>query len=229
MNIETSVFESERRTTADDVFDRLHSDIVNLRLLPGAKLSEVDVARQSDVSRQPVREAFIRLNNMSLVQVRPQKATRVCKISIRDILNARFIRTAVEVEVVRRACAAVNAENLLSLEANLARQKAAIAENGGNRFHDLDYEFHRLMCLAANCEFAFKTIAENKSHVDRLCLLSLANAEDRSELYQDHSNIFKALVLRDEAAIVELTRIHFLRLDVTLANAREKYGHYFED
>lgn len=229
MNIEASGFEGERRTTADDVFERLHSDIVNLRLLPGTKLSEVEVAKRSDVSRQPVREAFIRLNNMSLVQVRPQRATRVRKISIRDILNARFIRTAVEVEVVRRACLAVNAENLLNLEANLSKQKAAVAENDGNRFHDLDYEFHRLMCLAANCEFAFKTIAENKSHVDRLCLLSLANADDRGVLYQDHSSIFKALTLRDETAIVELTRIHFSRLDVTLANAREKYSDYFED
>ena len=62
MNIHSLDRGAERRTTVDCVFERLHADIINLNLLPGAKLSEVEVARQMDVSRQPVREAFIRLD-----------------------------------------------------------------------------------------------------------------------------------------------------------------------
>ena len=91
-----------RRTTVDDVFDRLHADIVNLKLEPGTRMSEVEIAGQFNTSRQPVREAFIRLSNMRLLEIRPQKATLVRKISHSHILNSRFIRTAVEVEVVRR-------------------------------------------------------------------------------------------------------------------------------
>ena len=75
-----------RHTNADSVFERLHSDIVSLRLAPGTKLSEIEVAKRSDVSRQPVREAFIRLSDMNLLKIRPQKATVVRKISIREIL-----------------------------------------------------------------------------------------------------------------------------------------------
>ncbi|MXW87614.1 MAG: GntR family transcriptional regulator [Boseongicola sp. SB0667_bin_21] len=50
----------DRRTNADDVFDYLHGEIVSLRLLPGTRISEIEVAGQFDVSRHPVREAFIR-------------------------------------------------------------------------------------------------------------------------------------------------------------------------
>ena len=229
MNSDRLGFEGARRTTADDVFERLRFDITNLHLVPGTKLSEVEIARQSDVSRQPVREAFIRLSNLNLLQVRPQKATLVRKISVRDILNTRFIRIAIEVEVVRRASQSANADNFLQIERNLAEQKKAVMAGDGSLFHELDYEFHRHLCVAANCEFAFDSIAENKSHVDRLCLLSLADAQGREDLYQDHSGIFRALKDGDETAIVKLTRLHLSRLDATLADARKNHPDYFED
>jgi DNA-binding GntR family transcriptional regulator len=94
MNVEAIISDRGRRTAADTVFDAMRKDIVSLKLEPGAKLSEIEVARRFAVSRQPVREAFIRLDNMHLVQVRPQRATTVCKMSARAIVNARFIRTA---------------------------------------------------------------------------------------------------------------------------------------
>ena len=66
-----------RGTNADDVFDQLHSQIVSLEMLPGTRISEVEIASQFKVSRQPVREAFIRLANLDLLLVRPQRATEV--------------------------------------------------------------------------------------------------------------------------------------------------------
>lgn len=229
MNTDANVVGSERRTAADDIFEQLRLDIVNLRLLPGTKLSEADVASRQEVSRQPVREAFIRLSNMNLLHVRPQKATLVRKISNSDILNARFIRTAIDVEVVRRACVSASADNLADIEKNLSNQKKAVQNNNGDLFHDLDYDFHQLICVAANCAFAFKTIAENKSHVDRLCMLSLASSGSREVLLEDHTKIFEALKQNSADEIVVLTRHHLSRLDATLIDARKKHPTYFED
>jgi len=229
MNIQTGSLQRERRTTADDVFDQLRSDIVNLRLLPGTKMSEVEVAGIHGTSRQPVREAFIRLNNIKLLHVRPQKATLVRKISNRDLLDKRFIRTAVEVEIVQRACVEASSENLRDIEQNLAVQRGAVDSGDGVLFHDLDYKFHELLCVAANCDFAFETISENKSHVDRLCLLSLSHTKNREELYVDHVGIFEALKNRDSEKIVALTRDHLSRLDATLNEAYSTYPDYFED
>ncbi len=85
------------------VFDSLRQAIVQLRLRPGYLLSEADVARQLGVSRQPVREAFIKLAEIGLVEVKPQRGTFVMLISIRQVQNVRFIREAIEVAVVRKA------------------------------------------------------------------------------------------------------------------------------
>ena len=66
------------------VFDAIRQAIVQLKLRPGNLLSEADVARQLGVSRQPVREAFIKLAEVGLVEVKPQRGTFVMLISIRQ-------------------------------------------------------------------------------------------------------------------------------------------------
>lgn len=218
-----------RRTTVDEVFDRLHADIVTLKLEPGTRMSEVEVASQFNISRQPVREAFIRLSNMRLLEVRPQKATLVRKISRSHILNSRFIRTAVEVEVVRRACASNTELDIVSFDNNLALQKQSVANMNVDEFHDLDYAFHHLICRAGEAEFAFETISSNKVHVDRLCMIQLSSQPALSEVREDHAEIYDLLKKRNEAGTIKLIRHHLSRLDQTFNAARESHSDYFED
>jgi DNA-binding GntR family transcriptional regulator len=146
--------DSARRTTTDEIFDSIYTEIVSMRLEPGTKLSEVDIARQFNVSRQPVREAFIRLSNMKLLLVRPQRATVVRKISKKDVTDARFIRMAVEVEVARLACEKFEAKHKALFEKNLALQKTAVDANDFDTFHMLDSEFHKMLCKTADRESA---------------------------------------------------------------------------
>ena len=67
----------ERPTVADQVYAELHRQILSLDLAPGAKISEIDVARAMGVSRQPVRDAFFRLSQLGFLVIRPQRATTV--------------------------------------------------------------------------------------------------------------------------------------------------------
>jgi len=188
----------ERRTSADDVFDHLYSEIVSMSILPGNKMSEVDIARQFDVSRQPVREAFIRLGNLGLLQIRPQKATVVRKFSRSGIANARLVRTAVEIEIIRRACKTENPGDNKEIKANLQAQEDAFDRKDADTFHQLDYNFHRLLCTVAKCDFAFQTISDCKAQLDRLCMLSLAQGAEMAVLLEDHQSIYAAMCDGDE-------------------------------
>jgi len=229
MTSSTVSFQSERRTTADDIFDQLQTDIVTMRLLPGTKVSESEIAKQYGVSRQPVREAFIQLNSLGLLHVRPQKATLVRKISIQGILNARFVRTAVEIEVIRNACKRATEEDFEQFDTNLKSQKKAARKNEATKFHSLDYDFHQLICIAADSEFAFSTIAENKAQVDRLCMICLTDKKSMLTLIDDHAQIFDALRQRNVRSMIDLTRSHLSRLDSTLKTACEEHSEFFED
>ncbi|WP_298838240.1 GntR family transcriptional regulator [uncultured Roseobacter sp.] len=219
----------ERTTSSDVVFDELFGRITRLELLPGTKISETDVAKSFGYSRQPVREAFTRLANLNLLLVRPQRATVVRPFSRRLIANARFVRAAIELEVVRLAASDRDRSVDAALKSNLREQGGAVADGDVSRFHDLDYQFHRLLCASARQAFAFDIIAENKAQVDRLCMLALTSKEAMDVLYEDHTKLLKALFGGDAQAADDVLRVHLDRLTPTIDAIYTTHNAYFDE
>lgn len=219
---------AERRTNVDEVFEALHHEIVTLELMPGTKISEAEIASKFSVSRQPVRDAFARLGNLGLLLIRPQKATVVRKFSMPEISHARFVRTAIEVEVLRNAIHKWPDIDTSDIRENMKRQAASVAAKDTVLFHELDYEFHKSLCVAAGFELAFETISEMKSKVDRLCSLSLAEPTEMEILLADHTRMIAALDDGDAAALETVIRQHLARLDAVVDRIQQKHSEYFE-
>lgn len=218
----------ERRTTADLVFDNLFDAIVSLELLPGTKLSEADIAKKFGISRQPVRDAFNKLEAQDLLLIRPQKATQVRGFSIERIAHARFVRLSVELEVIRSACAVWGPSHAEQLAENLAAQKHMVDQGSAEKFHRLDYEFHKLICDQCGHPLAFDTIQECKKKIDRLCVLSLGRQSEAATLYNDHSALAEALLGRNPEAASDIVRQHLGRIDDTITQIHAKHMEYFE-
>lgn len=218
----------ERRTSVDEVFDHLHEAISTLRLRPGDKISEADIAAQFGVSRQPVRDAFSRLANLDMLLIRPQRATIVRRFSMREIEKARFVRAAVEAEVLRRAARACGPDGAARLATELDRQAEAIEAGDRKRFGALDYAFHEAICGVAGVPFAFEVIAGEKAKVDRLCLLSLAEEDRMPSLLEDHVRIAEAIRAGDADAAVDAGMLHLTRLDSTIEAIVASNADYFE-
>ncbi len=218
-----------RRTTADELFELLRSDIEKLILVPGTKLSEANVAKQYSVSRQPVREALIRLDHLKLVEIQPQKATIVRRISRSAIRTARFTRLAVELEIARRACARYQGELDDQFHKNLTLQSASLEKGSLEGFNTLDKDFHRLICSAADCLLAMDIIQQCKAQVDRLCLLSLTNVEAARQILSDHHAILKSLQENDVIGLCQVTERHQHRLDSTIEHVQLNHQDYFDD
>ena len=220
---------AERRTSADVVYEYLYDEIISLRYLPGAKISEAEIATRFDVSRQPVRDAFSRLENLGLLLIRPQKATEVKRFSLRAIATARFVRAAVEAEIIRRATRGWNVSMMPMLQESLVQQESAVEKVNAEAFHALDYKFHRTLCQIAEAEFAFDTISESKAKVDRLCVLSLMDQDEMKQLLNDHTEIVKMISAGDEKKAVDAAMVHLSRLDATIIAIRASHSDYFED
>lgn len=217
-----------RRTTVDDIFEELRDDILSLRLKPGDKISEADVASQFGVSRQPVRDAFSRLAHLDFLLIRPQRATVVKRFSIRQIEKSRFVRAAIEMEVLRRAAEKCDAQHAKLLNAEIAAQEQAIKDGAVDRFGALDYAFHKTLCQIANADFAFEVIMAEKSKVDRLCLLSLSKENRMPDLLDDHKSIAKAVINHDQDGAIAAGRHHLARLDDTITGITATNANYFE-
>ncbi|WP_298299278.1 GntR family transcriptional regulator [uncultured Litoreibacter sp.] len=219
---------SERRTSVDDVFDYLQRQIATLKLKPGDRISEAEIAAQFGISRQPVRDAFSRLANQDLLLIRPQRATEVRRFSSRAIEKARFIRAAIEKEVLIRAATYCNAEGADQLRKQLSDQQLAVAQSDHEAFGRLDYEFHKTLCQIARADYAFDVILEEKAKIDRLCMLGHDKEQRLPVLLADHRAVAEAVITCDPTVAVEAGMIHLSRLDETLERIKASNANYFE-
>lgn len=220
--------DQERRTSTDQVFEDLRDDILSLTLLPGAKMSEAEVAARFGVSRQPVRDAFNRLGHLGLLRIRPQRATVVRGFSIEKIAEARFIRLALETEVVKCACEVWDKTCTDKAEQIIQEQQLAIDSESLDRFHALDFQFHTLICELAGCAHAIDTIKSCRQKTDRLCVLSFNRDKEVNSVIDEHRQLLAALDRRDEAKASTIIRTHLRRLDSVVAEIQATHAEYFE-
>lgn len=214
-------------SVTDIVFDELYERVVTLDLPPGSRLSEAEVARQMGVSRQPVRDAFYRLSQLGFLQIRPQRPTTVTRISEGAVHQARFIRTALEVQTTASAVERLTESDLAELDTMIAEQRRAVDAGDKLHFHALDDEFHRTICRLSGHDYAWTLIRDNKAHMDRVRYLSLSFGA--ASALSDHEQILAALHERDVGLAVEWMRVHLSRIGGIIAQIRSDHDEYFEE
>ncbi|HXP97672.1 MAG TPA: GntR family transcriptional regulator, partial [Telmatospirillum sp.] len=130
------------RRLADQLFDHLRDDIVSGVLPPGTPLAELDLCNRLGVSRTPVREALIKLADIKLVNIYPQRGTFVAPISAEAFRSAQFIREHLECALLSEAVRHIDATSLRELNEIVERQKQAVAINSRDAFYEQDEAFH---------------------------------------------------------------------------------------
>jgi len=225
LNRLTIVFD-RRRQVGDQIYDALRSAIVSLRLPPGASISENRICRQIGVSRTPIRAAIIRLVEDGLIEVFPQKGSFVAPIKLSAVRNNHFIRKALEIAVLRRACAAWTPDVAARSRQILMRQTAALADGDVDRFHELDEALHRSFCSAATLEGVWSTIQIAKARVDRVH--RLASTPGRLRLVvAEHGDILDALDAGDPARAAERLDHHLERAPAIMETLMVSHKQYF--
>jgi len=211
------------------VVEALRDEIITMALKPGDVISESDIAARYGVSRQPVREAFIRLAQQGLLLIRPKRATVVKKISPEGVRQSRFIRESIEVEIVRRVAGDPNAggETAAVLGALIADQEEASTAGDSRRFHTLDELFHRTLSRLAGVEFAWQLIDDHKMQLDRVRYLTLG-ASSSQRAISEHKAITEAVTKGDPAAAEAAMRAHLSRAEVLLTQTIAERPDYFE-
>lgn len=219
-------FQKSAGSTTDLVFDALYSAVISVKLPPGKKVSEAEFAKQFDVSRQPVRDAFFRLSNLGFLSIRPQRPTLITQISLRAIHDAVFTRTALEVECLRRALRINRANLIVELQANIRDQQQAETADT-TTFHAIDEAFHERICMASGHDHVWSLIREQKGHLDRLRFLSLSQ-ERRQHVIAEHRAILDAILNDDPAHAETLLRLHISAIKDILPAIVLRHPDYFE-
>ena len=94
----------------DVAYERLRDAITRGELLPATPLSEVQLAREMEISRTPIRQALQQLALEGLVRAIPGCAIRVAAPSINEVMNVVHMRRVLEPELARLAAKYVTTE-----------------------------------------------------------------------------------------------------------------------
>jgi len=141
---------------AERVKQELLRRIMQGELAPGARLVELQIARDLNTSQGPVREALRELEAMDLVTTEPYKGSRVREVTPKDIREAYVVRASLE-ELAARLAAPHFKGSVVTLrdEAAAIRTAARKKDIGAYTLHDVN--FHRLIVAGASNRILLRT------------------------------------------------------------------------
>jgi DNA-binding GntR family transcriptional regulator len=180
---------SVRRSRADSVYQILLKAIVRVDLKPGEALLKDEIAKELNVSRQPVTDAVNRLAAIGLVTVIPQVNCYVSRISPADVLESAVLRSAVEAQIVHDLASHPRAETIDILRASLAEQAKLVGTGDVDGFHEADDAFHRLLAERAGLPGLWQQTAAARLHLVRVRRLGLPRPGRLAISYAEHSMV----------------------------------------
>lgn len=215
-------------SAAGRVETELRRAIVALELPPGTRLSEQEIALKYGVSRQPVREALIALARTRLVDIQPQRGTVVVKFSVRKMMEARFVREAVEVAIVRQACVSFAAQSRQRIADLLDMQEKSATRNDHATFQRYDELFHIELTEGVGMPLAWEAIRDIKAHMDRVCQLTLPGTDVMLPLVEQHRSIVAAIDAQDATQAAIAMRLHLTEILRALPKTEASHPDLFE-
>ncbi len=200
------------RPASVQVFEFLRTQVIKGRIVPGTALSEAGLCRHFGVSRQPVREALLRLSMEDLVEVYPQRGSVVTKISVPMIYRAQLVREAVEVETLSRAIERQTPKFIAALRTELKLQQAFAEAHDIERFFVSDQAFHRTICEQSGVHGVWETLETSRAQLDRARHVELMDREPLGLLIEQHEAILGGIVARDRPDATDAMRTHLRRV-----------------
>jgi DNA-binding GntR family transcriptional regulator len=195
---------------------------------PGHFAAENEVAVQLGMSRTPVHEAAIRLQEEGLIKVLPRRGILVCAISHRDIretyeLTIALESMAAEVLAARPSSSAVS-KTIARLEAETKTMESALRKNDLDKWAAADDRFHEILtgeCGNGRLSRMASTIRD-QTHRARLLTLRLRPLPVKSA--PEHWAIIEAIRKGNPSAAARMAGAHRRRASEIMIPLLEKFS-----
>ena len=209
------------------VYNALKNNIMSLQLKPGTVMSTQEVAQKLNVSRTPVREAFIRLQRDGLVDIFPQKETVVSRLDFSMVEQERFVRESLECANIDLLMGKCTRKDFGELELNIEKQHATVLTCDYNALVRLDNEFHHYMFKVTGERLAWETIENTSNHYARIRLITVWNKDIMMGTVLQHQKILSAIQDQDAEYAKMCMKTHMHRLENQLQQLMRDYPDYF--
>jgi len=200
-----------RQKSTDRVYSALRRKVIDSELSPGSQILEQELAMMLGVSRTPLREALVRLENEGLLEIIPRHGVRIIPMSVADMKEIYQVLVSLE----SAAAAALASQTpsdaaLVELDAIFERMDALLKASDITGWALEDERFHlKIVELAGNRRL--REIVSNcwdQAHRARMFTLRLQTHPQPAQSMKEHRQIITALRKRDAVKAESLLRSH---------------------
>ena len=220
------------RNARDLAYHTVRSRIITMELKPGDPLNDRELAEELGISRTPMREALILLNNAHMVAIKPQSGTHVAPIDLHLMELEQFSRYTLEKEILTRMCGRLTPKQEAGyrqlIEAYRVLEASPEEPDREMRLLELDNAFHRRAFELCGMEHHFDHMLASLQHVERIRKFSLQTEENKS-VCSSHTAILEALLHGSADDVSEALESHLSRYKQSVAQARSVHPEYFID
>lgn len=197
-----------------EVFEAILDDINQGRLLPGDRISDLDLANKFAVSRTPVREAIQRLREIGLIEASANRFTRVAVVSPEQTEEALTVWLALFAVLLRETVPRADTMLVAELEETHAAFADAVRAREMRRIATSNYEFMQVF-TAHSTNAVLRRSIRGVVHLVQLGSLHLPKAIDFGLLLEAHRLLIDAANAQDVSlALTALDRIRAIPVTI---------------
>lgn len=197
-----------KQSRATALRDLIEHDIVTGVFAPGERLDEAALAARFQVSRTPIREAFMQLAAVDFVEIQPHRGAFVKVVSLAEMLHMFEVMEELEGMCARLAARRRTDAQLAELAAAQEACEAAVGTGDADEYYYANERFHALVYAASGNPFLAKTAGSVQARLQPFRRLQLRAAGRVATSSGEHADILDAIRSGDAAEAERRARSH---------------------
>jgi|APFre7841882724_1041349.scaffolds.fasta_scaffold01054_3 DNA-binding GntR family transcriptional regulator len=215
---------ARRGSLVDQAYAALRRRILDNAYSPGMQALEQTLASELGISRTPVREALIRLQQEGLVEVIPRHGMRVLPVSSADMRDIYEMLTALEAMaaelVVRRKPAETELQRLVEATQDMAK---ALEGDDLDSWALADERFHRHLIELSGNRLLIEAVLNCWDRAHRARMVTLRMRPKPTHSTREHMEVVDMIRKGDARGAFEAHRRHRERGSRELLAILERY------
>lgn len=208
---------SNKDTLRVKAYKEIKSKIIYLQFKPGEKIFENEIAKDLKISRTPVREALLILENERLVECDGRLGFVVRKLNTEEVEEYFSIRKAFEAFAAPFIVERITASEIEALKKNITEAQGYLKINDFNNIVRCETKFHEILWKSTKSEIFFQIISGLSDKFQWIRAIALSAQGACRESIDDHKEIVSLLEKKNSDKLKRFIALH-------IEHSRKKYA-----
>lgn len=217
---------STRGASVERAYAEIRQRAMTFALRPGQRINELQLARELEVSRTPLREALNRLTAEGLLTFSVNRGFSCRELDAKEIFDLYELRQELEAGVVRRVAERASAEELREVLAFL-QETAELPDAGVDELVALDMKFHEWLAELSRNRQMLETLKSVNTRIYFVRWVDMTGT--RRDLTQaEHRQVVEHLIAGEAEAAEAVMRRHITRrMDQIVEMLKRGYAYIY--